>query len=134
MSHWVTYKNDVLVDTDLDCLKRTLKNMEYNVYDDVKSIQNTWGSAKVDFAFGLKDANRTTLGFKEIFKNSSRQLELRGDFFATGINKSTFMDNLAQKYQEQHILDTLEKNQWYTENNTVDEEGNIIIDAYQYVY
>jgi hypothetical protein len=44
------------------------------------------------------------------------------------------MDELSQKYQEQHVLSTLEKNQWYVENNNVDEEGNIIIDAYQYVY
>ena len=133
MSHWVTYKNDVLVDTDIACLKQALRNMNCTVYDNTKTIENAWGNAQVDFAFA-KNNNRATLGFKEIVSSGSRQLELRGDFFSTGLNQNVFMDELSQKYQEQYILNTLEKNQWYVENNTVDEDGNIIIDAFQYVY
>ena len=133
MSHWVTYKNDVLVNTDIPSLKKALNNMGCKVFDNVKSIRNSWGNAEVDFAFA-KNSDNPTLGFKEIVRQASKQLELRGDFFSTGLNQSNFMDELSQKYQEQHVLSTLEKNQWYVENNNVDEEGNIIIDAYQYVY
>lgn len=134
MSHWVTYKNDILKNTDIPLLKTALKDIGCIVHDDVKEIRNSWGNADVDFAFSSNEIDRTSLGFKEVMNNGNKELELRGDFFATGLSQNSFMDTLTQKYQEKRITRELEKNQWYVDNNKVDEEGNIIIDAYQYVY
>lgn len=133
MSHWRTYSNDVLVDTVDKHLVSALEEMGLGINENIKSVRNTWGNAEVDFAL-TKNGVPISIGFKRIQEKNGTKLELRGDFYATGLNESVFMDQLSQKYQKNDIICKLTDNRWTIENCVTNEEGEIIIDAYEYVY
>lgn len=133
MSHWKTFKNDVLSDTNKNYLSTALAEIGVELDTNIKSISNTWGKEDVDMGF-KKDGRPIALGLKEVDGEGGKKvLELRGDFYGTGLNESTFMDKLSQVYQRENIVNKLQDNRWTVDSVQTDEHGNIVIEAYEYV-
>lgn len=118
MSVWKKFESNALKDTEVGYLEKALAEMKLGLDHSIKNISNTWGQEEVDMALTRNDSV-LPLGFKVMQEGKHTNLELRGDFYATGLKEKTFMDNLSQKYQKERIKDKLELNGW-----TVDEEYN----------
>lgn len=128
MSHWVTCKNDILKKTNIKHLESALRDLGLELKDDVKEIQNSYGRDKVDMALAKK-GNVLPLGFKKI----DDDLELRGDFFATGLNSNTFLNEVAQHYEKHRIKNVLALAGWTVRPEKINAEGEIEIEAIEYV-
>jgi hypothetical protein len=59
-------------------------------------------------------------------------IELRGDFYSTGLNEQGFIDKLSQVYQKENIVSKVNDAGWTVDSTTTDANGNIVIEAYQY--
>lgn len=133
MSHWITYKNDILKNTRKNMLEKALKEMGLELDCSIKSIRNTFGHETVDMGI-RKNGEFVSLGFKEVKNGNDVFLELHGDFFNTGINQQNFMDTLSQYYTKNDIVDKIENNTSYDiESIETNENGEFEIMAYQYV-
>lgn len=133
MSHWITYKNDILKNTRKNMLEKALKEMGLELDCSIKSIRNTFGHETVDMGI-RKNGELVSLGFKEVKNGNDVSLELHGDFFNTGINQQNFMDTLSQYYTKNDIVDKIENNTSYDiESIETNENGEFEIMAYQYV-
>jgi hypothetical protein len=96
-----------------------------------KSIRNTWGRSDVDAAL-TKNGQVLSLGFKFTKSASGAEaIELVGDFYSTGVNESTFMDNLSQIYQKHNIIEKCEDQGWIVDDVLTDKEGLIHVQAHQ---
>jgi hypothetical protein len=134
MSHWRTYKSDVLKNTKEQHLRTALAEIGVELDTSIKSIRNSWGNEQVDMGFKI-DGRPIALGLKKVAnEDGSECLELKGDFYATGLNESQFMDRLSQVYQRENIIDKLTTNKWTVDNTSVDDKGNIVIEASEYVF
>lgn len=128
MSHWKTFKNDALTNTKIDLLGKALKEMGVDLDTTIKSIRNTWGHEEVDMGFKV-NGREIALGFKEV----GNKLELRGDFYGTGLRESDFMDRVSQIYTKEDIINKINTQSNYTiDSMTTNENGEIEILAYTY--
>ena len=133
MSHWISYKNDILKNTRINMLEKALKEMGLELDCSIKSIRNAYGHETVNMGI-RKNGELVSLGFKEVKNNNDTFLELHGDFFNTGINQQDFMDTLSQYYTKNDIVDKIENNTSYDiESIETNEKGEFEILAYQYV-
>ena len=73
-----------------------------------------------------------SLGFNFKVRNGLIDLEISGDFYATGLNESNFMDQLSQLYQKHKTIKALENQGYFIDLNTVNEKGEIVLEAYQW--
>jgi hypothetical protein len=131
MSHWRKFSSDVLTNTKVSLLSASLAEMGVELDTSIKNIRNTWGQEEVDMGFKV-DGRPIALGLKETVVDGEKKMELRGDFYGTGLNESQFMDKLSQVYQKNNIVEKLEDNRWTVENVKTDEYGNVVIEAYEY--
>lgn len=127
MSHWKTFKSDVLTNTNVDMLRTALGEIGVGLDTNRKQISNTWGKEDVDMAFSV-NGRGVALGLKQV----GDKMELRGDFYGTGLRENEFMDKLTQVYKKIDIVDRLENNGWTVEDITQDQNGDFLINAYQY--
>lgn len=128
MSHWKTFTSDVLTNTKTETLRTSLAEIGVELDTSIKNISNTWGKEPVDMGFKV-NGRAIALGLKEI---GGGKMELRGDFYGTGLNESQFMDRLSQTYQKHNITEKLQLAGWSIDEVSVDANGDILIDAYQY--
>lgn len=131
MSHWKKFESDVLTNTKVSLLSTSLAEMGVELDTSIKNISNTWGREEVDMGFKV-NGRPIALGLKEIEVDGEKKMELRGDFYGTGLNESQFMDKLSQVYQKHNIVEKLENNRWTVESVQTDEYGNVVIEAYEY--
>jgi hypothetical protein len=133
MSHWRTFKNDVLTNTKENLLKKAVTELGMGLELDssIKSIRNSWGNEQVDMGL-RKNGQPIALGLKKVMVDGKEKIELHGDFYSTGLNEATFMDKLSQVYSKENIIDKVNDAGWTVDNVSTDKEGNIVIDAYQY--
>ena len=127
MSHWKTFTNDALKDTDMDILERALGQMNVQLDTNVKSISNPGGKEAVDMGF-ITRGNVIPLGFKE----SDGNLQLKGDFYSTGLREETFMNELSQLYTKEKIIKQLEEARYTIESVELNEQSEYEILAYTY--
>ncbi len=131
MSHWKRFESNVLADVKMDVLKLAAKDIGVDVDESITNIRNTWGNETV--SAGLKiNGSPVSLGFN--FKNvdGKTQLELTGDFYCTGLNESTFIDQLSQSYQKHNAIEKLQEQGWQMDSIETNEKGEIVIEAYQW--
>lgn len=120
MSHFVTYHVEALKNPNMEIFKESLKEMGLTMVEK-KEVANVFGSAKVDFGL-MHGSHALAVGFAQT-KNG---LELRGDFWGTGIDDRTFLDDVSQLYVKNTIIEKLESTANYTvENTEVLENGEI---------
>ena len=135
MSHWNTFKNQnsALENTNMDLLHKAIAEMGVQLDTSIKEITNPWGKEAVDM--GLKrDGRALALGFRRVQVNGKTTLELRGDFYSTGLREDTFIDRLSQIYTKEDIINRIQHNSSYMiESQTYNEKtGEYEIIAYQY--
>lgn len=132
MSHWKKFESDVLGDIRKDLLAKAVKELGVEMDENIKHIRNTWGNETVHAGL-VKGGNPIALGFN--FKPNGKggfKLELSGDFFGTGLDERTFIDRLAQAYQKHNVIEKLEMQGWMIDMNEVNENGEFVIEAYQW--
>lgn len=120
MSHFVTYHVEALKNPNMEIFKESLKEMGFSIVEK-KEVGSAFGSTKVDY--GLMQGSRAlSIGFA----HTKKGLELRGDFWGTGIDDNTFLDDVSQIYVKNTIVEKLESTANYTiENTEVLENGEI---------
>lgn len=131
MSHWKKFESNVLQNTKKDLLATALAEMGLGVNFNSKSIRNGYGHETVD-AVIIKDGKELSLGFNFPMVADIEQLEVSGDFWATGVNEKTFMDSMSQIYQKHNLVDRLTSNGWAIEEIKTNEQNEIEIEAYRY--
>lgn len=128
MSHWKKFTNDVLTNTKEELLRTSLSEIGVELDTSIKTISNTWGREPVDMGFKV-NGKAIALGLKKV---DGDKMELRGDFYGTGLREADFMDRLSQVYQKHNITQKLALAGWSIENQLVNENGEIEIEAYTY--
>lgn len=131
MSHWRKYQSEVLTNTKIDLLSKSLLEMGVTLDTSIKSIKNTWGQETVDMGFKV-GGKAIALGLKESVVDGNKKLELTGDFYGTGLNEAQFIDKLSQIYQKENIINKLETSGWTVESVETNELGEIVVNAYEY--
>ena len=106
MSHWRKFTNNVLKNTDMVIFERALSNLGYDVNHDIKRVQNAYGHANVDMAL-TKDGRVLSIGFRK--DKETDDLVMECDTWLTGVNESTFMNQLAQQYNKENIVEKLKQ-------------------------
>ena len=98
MSCWRKYTADVLKDVNKDFLHEACRRMGFDFDEGINTVESAWEGRKepVDAVF-VKDGEELTLGFKFNGDNEGH-LVVEGDFWRTGLDEATFMDNLGQIY------------------------------------
>lgn len=134
MSVWKKIESKVLAaGVNMELFEKALKEdigatLDFNT----KRIRNTWGSEEVDCAI-VVDGRVRALGFRFSKDNG---VELVGDTYGSGIagdnRQEALMDKIAKFYQKHNIKNKLESNGWVIEDITVDNNEEIVINAYQW--
>ncbi len=128
MSHWKKFTNDALTNTNTEILGKALAQLGVTLDTSIKAIDNTWGHEPVDMGF-VVDGQKIALGFKKI----GNKLELRGDFYATGLKEEGFIERVAQLYTKEDIVDKIQnQTQYEIESMETNANGEIEIMAYCY--
>lgn len=128
MSHWKTFTNDALTNTKTDLLGKALKELGVDLDTSIKSISNTWGNEQVDMGFKV-NGEVVALGFKKV----GDKLELKGDFYRSGLREADFMDKVSQFYTKEDIINKINTQSNYTvDSMTTNQNGEIEILAYTY--
>lgn len=109
MSHWKTYQNNVLKNTDIKIFSKALDNLGLKIDTSIKEVANSYGKNTVDLGLTKKGVP-LSIGFKKV---ADGMLELRGDFWRSGLNEQTFMDQVAQQYNKEYITQKLRNNYNY---------------------
>lgn len=132
MSQWRTYKAEVLKDVNKEILEKALAEMGLEMDENIKIVDNAYGSSKVDAGL-KKNGEQISVGlnFNEQ-DDGTTQLEVSGDFYGTGLNERTFVDNLSQTYQKYNVIEQCENNGWIIESTEINEDGEIEIEAFQW--
>ena len=131
MSHWRKHQSNVLSNVQDDILRTALAALGLGMDFNINQIKNTWGKETVDAAL-TRGGEALTLGFNFGKEIGARSLELTGDFYRTGLREDLFIDSLAQQYMKVKTEQALVNELWTTESCKVDEDNNIVIEAYQW--
>ena len=129
MSHWKKFNSKVLENVDMNMLAKALKEMGLGLNTSARSVSNTFGRDSVDAAITDAGGRDLSLGIKM----KDGKLTLTGDFYGTGLNEAQFIDKLAMSYQANKIQEGCTRQGWNVDIDTVDADGNRVIEAYQWV-
>lgn len=132
MSQWVQKTQKVLDDIKMSTFEKALAEMGFRL-DSRTNVSNSWGNDYVDRGM-VKVEGGTELPIGFVFREESGKtsVELRGDFFATGLRENTFLNEVAQMYQKHNVTEQLENQGWSIDNIEMNEKKEIVIDAYQW--
>lgn len=134
MSVWKKIESKVLASgVNMELFEKSLlEDIGATLDFNTKRIRNTWGSEEVDCAI-VVDGRVRALGFRFTEENG---VELVGDTYGSGIagdnNQEALMNKIAKFYQKHNIKHKLESNGWVIEDITIDNNEEIVINAYQW--
>lgn len=132
MSQWKSYSSNVLENVKKDLLAKACADINVSFDENIKKVGNSYGERGTVDAAIIYQGKAIAMGFKFQEVNGKTKLVLEGDFYATGLNEKVFMDNLAQAYQKHNVIQQVEEQGWNIDSTTVDENGEILIGAYQW--
>jgi hypothetical protein len=118
MSHLNHYSSDVLKNCKRTLLKKAVAELGLGIDFESKVIRNTWVTDNVD-AVLLKDNEPIAVGFKFKKEGKDTTCEISGDFFGTGIDKGTFINNLYQTYKKHDVIYQCEQQGWQVDRNSI---------------
>lgn len=115
MSHWKTYQNNVLKNTNMEIFKKAVENLGLQLDTTIKKVQNSYGKSDVDMGL-RKNGSPISIGFKA---NKEGILELRGDFWGTGLSETNLLNQIAQQYNKEDIIKKLARTSQYSVTDVV---------------
>lgn len=135
MSHLTTYKSEVLVNCKKSLLKKAVSDLGLELNDNIKQIKNTWITDTVDAGL-VKNGKAVAVGLQ--FKKEGRNTKVivAGDFYGTGIDQRTFINQLSQQYKKHDVIYQCKKQGWTinTKDVTIDSKTDeIVINASRFV-
>ena len=131
MSCWRTYQCDALKKADKEQVIQALTNLEVSVDQKVKVVHGTYERRQAEVDGILHYHNRSTdVGI--IFNGRDNNVEIVGDFWGSGLDSTTFMDNLAQQYLKITAENQLRMAGYVIENVSTNASGEIEIEAVAY--
>ena len=122
MSHWRNHVSKVLEDVERPLLEKALGDMKLKLDTGIKSVKNSYGSAKVDAAI-TRDGKPLSIGVLFVETDGKVKLKVAGDWFATGLNESTFVDGIAHSYQKYRVEDESRMQGWVVDATTERTDG-----------
>lgn len=109
MSQFRRFKNEVLKDVDERLFFETMEELGFECKKQ-NQVSNAYGKDSVDGAF-VRDGKTLPIGYKFIENSDGKlSLEVRGDFWNTGLRENEFVNQISQMYQKNRITNTLEDN------------------------
>lgn len=133
MSCWRTYTCDVLKNVDKAIVIEALGKMNLSLDQSKNRVYGEYErkDSPCD-AVITKDGKEISMGV--VFDDGTGHLQLVGDFWGTGLNSTTFQDELSRAYQRINIIAQAELNGWSVDENTLEEfaDGSVEFELYQY--
>lgn len=130
MSCWRKYTADVMKDVDKAMMHEACQKMGFDFNENIKSVSSSWERREepVDAAF-VKDGHTLSLGFR--FRGDEEgHLTVEGDFWNTGLDENTFMQDLGQIYAGINLKFQLQMQFGMTVDVEQMEGEDLIIEAY----
>ena len=133
MSCWRTYTCDVLKDVDKAIVVEALAKMGLSLNENEKKVYGRY-ERKESPCDGVLVRGTEQLDMGVILDDGTGHLQLVGDFWGTGLNSSTFQDELSRAYQRINIIAQAELNGWTVDEDTLVEsvDGSVEFEVYQY--
>ena len=133
MSCWRKYTCNALKDVDKDLVCRALDEIGYCLNEDVKMVRTSYGeddtnSSLCDGALVIKKEHKQ-IPVGVTFANSQGELEIQGDFWSTGIDHKSLVQQLTDHYLKLYTIQQCELN-GYTVENLQQTENGIEYEAY----
>lgn len=130
MSCWRNVTNDCLVEVDIERFKQAVREIGLEI-DESKKRVNAVDLGRNSEVDGVLCRNSRSLSLGVIYdSDEEHHLKIVGDFWNTGINEKTMMDNLTQEYVKLSLQYQLEYNMGYSiESCEMNEEGEYVIEA-----
>lgn len=131
MSCWRTYQCDTLKNVNKNWIIEALKELGVNVDQNKKIVHGSYEnrSAQVDGVFSY-DGKNTDLGI--IFNGKNNKVEVIGDFWGSGLDSMTFVDDLARQYLKIQTENQLRMAGYVVQDVTTDANGDIVMEAVAY--
>lgn len=137
MSHITTYKNNSLKNTNKEMLEKSLNEIGIQIDFNNKQIRTdrwSWGTQDVD-AVLMRGTEVLPAGLKfSINEEGDEQVEFVGDLWGYDISQEKIMNQLAQHYQKNFIVQKCEEQGWHINESDIktNENGEMVIEAYRY--
>lgn len=135
MSHITTYQSDVLKNCKKGLLLKAVKDLGLELDFNIKSIKNTWIHDNVDAGF-IKNGKPIALGIKINKDGKNTKIKVSGDFYGTGIEEKSFIDNLSQLYKKHDVIYQCKKQGWTVNADDINinkKTNDIVITATRYI-
>lgn len=131
MSCWRTYQCDTLKNANKNWIIEALKELGVHVDQNRKIVRGSYEnrSAQVDGVFSY-DGKNTDLGI--IFNGKDNKVEIIGDFWGSGLDSMTFVDDLARQYLKIQTENQLRMAGYVVQDVTTDANGDIVMEAVAY--
>ena len=131
MSCWRTYQCDTLKNVNKNWIIEALKELGVHVDQNKKIVRGSYENrnAQVDGVFSY-DGKNTDLGI--IFNGKNNKVEIIGDFWGSGLDSMTFVDDLARQYLKIQTENQLRMAGYIVQDVTTDANGDIVMEAVAY--
>ncbi len=131
MSCWRTYQCDTLKNVNKNWIIEALEELGVHVDQNKKIVRGRYENrnAQVDGVFSY-DGKNTDLGI--IFNGKNNKVEIIGDFWGSGLDSMTFVDDLARQYLKIQTENQLRMAGYIVQDVTTDANGDIVMEAVAY--
>lgn len=133
MSKWIKAQFTLLESVDKPILCKALEEMGLTLNEDDKEVSRYRADSACD-AVLYRGETKLELGMRFEQMDDRTRLQLIGDFWTTGLSQEEFVQDLSQIYKKHDCLEKLSMSGCVVENIYNEENGNIVIEAYQEVY
>ena len=128
MSQYVYVQCDVLENVKASILKKAVQNMKEGLdIRMVSSIKNPTAIQENFDAVLMDRKNPTTIGFKFSQEKNKTKLIVAGEFYGTGFNRDTFIQDLCREYQLANVNQMIKENNWNLVSRKVEEDNTVVI-------
>ncbi len=133
MSCWKKYTCNALTNVDQEIVKQALIELGYGLDENTKHVATSYfGGAESNYATcdaALKqDGQVIQVGIT--YANKNGELEVQGDFWDTGIDHKSLIEQLTDRYLKLFTQNQCILNGYTIENETVLADGTVEYEAY----
>lgn len=136
MSCWRNYKCNALKKVEEKRLKEAVAELGVVLNTNIKRVVSDHFLDKatdVDGVLTTTSGKVLSLGLIWNHNDKAKEgVEIVGDFWNTGLNSATFMDQLSQTYQKKMVLDQLQLMGYSIDYVETTAEGAVEIEAYMW--
>lgn len=129
MSQFVRVNCTVLDNVKPRTLRKAIQmipNLNLDLDPKVKRLRNTYGKDEVDCGL-TKNGKSLSLGFKFITEREKTKLNIRGDFWMTGLEEKSFKNMVCQRYQIEEVTQQQKATGGRLVARNVESDGTVVM-------